>query len=149
MALIQSLRLRRGVPEVVYTIAFEGDVLAKGARLLRRGRWPARADSLRAIDQCGRTLKTWEIAADADQPSSALPAAALDRGAVEEPAMPGPLRDHLKGEVLSRGSHHFGVGQPVFSWAMAGVLSAVLTILAQSPLNPIHSAPNPRLNERQ
>jgi len=116
MALMQFLRLRRGVLEVVHTIDFDGHasaVLAEGTRLLRRGRWPARADTLRAIDQCGRTLKTWQITPDADQPSSALPAAALDRGAVEEPAMPGPLRDHLKGEVLSRGSHHFDVGQPV------------------------------------
>ena len=65
MALMQFVRLRRGVSEVVYTIDFKGDVsavLAEGARLVRRGRWPGRADGLRAIDQCGRTLMRWEIA---------------------------------------------------------------------------------------
>jgi hypothetical protein len=116
MALMQFLRLRRGVSEVVYTIDFAGDVsavLAEGARLVRRGRWPARADGLRAVDQCGRTLMRWEVAADIDQPSSALLAAASDRGTVEEPTMPRHSRDHLKGGVFPRGAHHFDVGQPV------------------------------------
>ena len=98
MVFMQFLRLRRGVSEVVYTIAFEGDVSAvvsEGARLVRRGRWPARADGLRAFDPCGRTLMSWEMAADADQPTSALLAADSNRGTVEEPTMPPPLRDPM------------------------------------------------------
>ena len=116
MVFMQFLRLRRGVSEVVYTIDFEGDVsavVAEGARLVRRGRWPARADGLRAVDQCGRTLMRWEMAADADQPSSALLAADSNRGTVEEPTLPRPLPDYLKAGVLPGGSHHFDVGQPV------------------------------------
>jgi hypothetical protein len=88
MALMQFLRLRRGVPEVVHTVDFEGDVsavLAEGARLVRRGRWPARADGLRALDQCGRTLMRWEMAENADEPSPALMAADPDRCTAEEP----------------------------------------------------------------
>ncbi len=90
MALMQFIRLRRGVSEVVHTVHFDGDasaVLAEGARLVRRGRWPGRADGVRAVDQCGRTLMRWELAVDADQPSSPLLAAASNRGTVE-PAMP-------------------------------------------------------------
>lgn len=72
MALIQFLRLRRGVSEVVHTVEFEGDAsaaLAEGARLVTRGRWPARADGLRAVDDCGRTLMKWDIAVDFDRPT--------------------------------------------------------------------------------
>jgi len=115
MALMQFLRLRRGVSEVVHTVDFEGDasaVLAEGARLVRRGHWPARADGLRAIDHCGRTLMRWELADDADQPSPALLAPALKRGIAKEPTMPLPLHDH-KGRVVPVGSHHFDMGQPV------------------------------------
>jgi hypothetical protein len=116
MALMQFLRLRRGVSEVVYTIDFKGDVsavLAEGARLVRRGRWPARADGLRAIDQCGRTLMRWEIAVDTDQPSAALLATASKRGTAGEPRLPLPARDYLPGGVLPDRLHHFDVGQPV------------------------------------
>ena len=116
MALMQFLRLRRGVSEVVHTVDFEGDVsavLAEGARLVRRGRWPARADGLRALDQCGRTLMRWEMAENADEPSSALIAPDPDRRTAEEPTMHRPLRDYLKGGDLAGGSHHFDVGQPV------------------------------------
>ena len=75
MALMQFLRLRRGVSEVVHTVDFDGDasaVLAEGARLVRRGRWPARADSLRAIDDCGRTLMDWSVPFASDPPRSVL-----------------------------------------------------------------------------
>jgi hypothetical protein len=116
MPLMQFLRRRRGVSEVVYTIDFEGDVsavLAEGARLVRRGRWPARADGLRAIDEYGRTLMNWDIRSEADQPSSALLATAPNRGTVEEPTMPRPLRDNLKGGVLPGWSHHFDVPMPM------------------------------------
>jgi hypothetical protein len=79
MALIQFLRLRRGVSEVVHTVDFAGNAsaaLAEGARLVRRGRWPARADGLRAVDDCGRTLMKWDIAVDVDRPTSILLTAA-------------------------------------------------------------------------
>ena len=116
MALMQFLRLRRGVSEVVHTVDFDGDasaLLVEGARLVRRGRWPARADGLRAVDQCGRTLMRWDLAVDADQPSSALPATASKPGTAEEPMLPLPARDYLRLGVLPVGSHHFDVGQPV------------------------------------
>ena len=58
------------------------------------------------------TLMRWEMAAGADQPTSALLAADSDRGSVEEPTMPRPLPDYLKAGVLPGGSHHFDVGQP-------------------------------------
>jgi hypothetical protein len=115
MALMQFLRLRRGVSEVVHTVDFEGDasaVLAEGVRLVRRGRWPARADGLRALDQCGRTLMKWDIRVDAVQPSSSLLAAASNRGTIEAPTRPLPVFNHERG-VLPVGSHHFDVGQPV------------------------------------
>jgi hypothetical protein len=99
MALMQFMRLRRGVSEVVHTVEFDGDasaVLAEGARLVRRGRWPGRADGLRAIDQCGRTLMRWGLAVDADQPSSPVLAAALKRGTAEKSMLPLPARDVLE-----------------------------------------------------
>jgi hypothetical protein len=74
MALMQFLRLRRGVSEVVHTFNFQGDapaLLAEGARLVSKGRWPARADGLRAIDEYGRTLMTWDIRDNADLPTQA------------------------------------------------------------------------------
>ena len=116
MVLLQFLRLRRGVSEVVHTIDFEGEgtaALAEGARLVGRGRWPTRADSLRAVDQRGRTLMTWELSVDADQPSAALLATVSKRGAAEEPILPLPLRDYLTGGVPPDGLHRFDVGQPV------------------------------------
>ena len=116
MPLLQFLRLRRGVFEVVHTVDFEGDtsaVLAEGARLVGRGRWPGRADGLRAVDQCGRTLMRWELGVDADQPSAALVVTASKPRMAEEPRLPLPARDYLKGGVLAGGLNHFDVGQPV------------------------------------
>jgi hypothetical protein len=116
MAFIQFLRLRRGVSEVVHTIRFRGNasaLLAEGARLVARGRWPARADGLRAIDERGRTLMKWHLVADVDQPCSAMPVTASRRRRADEPALPLPLRDDLKSRVLPVGPHHFDVGQPV------------------------------------
>ena len=115
MALMQFLRLRRGAFEVVYTLDFDGDasaVLAEGARLVRRGRWPARADGLRALDQYGRTLMRWELRVDAE-PSSALPPVGSNRGTAEAAKLPLPMRDYLEGAVLPVGAHHLDVGQPV------------------------------------
>ena len=105
MALMQFLRLRRGVSEVVHTVDFDGDasaLLVEGARLIRRGRWPARADGLRAVDQCGRTLMRWDLAVDADQPSPTLPATASKPGTAEEPMLSLPARD-LATPAISRG----------------------------------------------
>lgn len=116
MALMQFMRLRRGVSEVVHTVDFDGDdsaVLAEGARLVRRGRWPGRADGLRAVDQCGRTLMRWELAVDADQPSSPLLAPASRPRTADESMLPLPARDYLKRGVLANRLHHFDVGQPV------------------------------------
>jgi hypothetical protein len=116
MALMQFMRLRRGVSEVVHTVDFDGDasaVLAEGARLVRRGRWPARAGTLRALDQCGRTLMRWELAVHADQPSSALLEVASKRGTADESMLSPPGRDILRSGVLPDGLHHFDVGQPV------------------------------------
>ena len=96
MVLMQYFRLRRGVSEVVHTVNFEGDASAaldEGAELVGGGRWPARADGLRAIDQCGRTLRRWELAVDAGQPSAGLLATASKRGTAEEPILPLPLGD--------------------------------------------------------
>lgn len=95
MVLMQYLRLRRGVSEVVHTINFEGDASAaldEGAELVGGG-VGRRADGLRAIDQCGRTLMRWELAVDAGQQSAGLLATASKRGTAEEPILPLPLGD--------------------------------------------------------
>ena len=116
MALLQFLRLRRGVLEVVHTVVFEGEAsatLAEGARLVAGGRWPDRADSLRAIDQWGRTLMRWDLAVKADRPTAALLARGANRAAPAPPIVPLPFRDRLKGGVPLHGIHHFDIGQPV------------------------------------
>jgi hypothetical protein len=55
----------------------------------------------------------WDIAVDADQPTSILLTAASKRATAEEPTVPLPVSDHLEGGVLPTGSHQFDVGQPV------------------------------------
>jgi len=115
MSLIQFLRLKRGVPEVILTVDFEGDasaLVAEGARLVRRGRWPAQADGLRAVDQYGRILMSWDVPADAYQPTSTLLALNSPRGISEE-RMLEAVPDSTRGEVLPAASCHFDVGQPV------------------------------------
>ena len=115
MAFVQFFRLRRGVSEVVHTVDVDGDAsaaLVEGSRLVRRGRWPARADGLRAIDDCGRTLMHWNVPFAADQPRSVLVAIASKIGNADEPSIPRPT-ELPACDVLAGGSHHFDVGQPV------------------------------------
>jgi hypothetical protein len=115
MPLIQFLRLKRGVSEVILTVEFEGDasaVLAEGARLVRRGRWPAQADGLRAVDQYGRILMSWDVPAEAYQPASTISSLASQQGISEE-RMVAAVPNSAAGEVLPAGASHFDVGRPV------------------------------------
>jgi hypothetical protein len=116
MSLIQFFRLRRGVPEVVNTVDIDGDAsaaLAEGSRLVRRGRWPARADGLRAVDDCGRTIMNWSVPFASDEAPSIRLAIAPKSGTADELRMPLPGTQVLQGDVLAAGSRHFDVGQPV------------------------------------
>jgi hypothetical protein len=115
MPLIQYLKLKRGVPEVILTVDFEGNasaVLAEGVRLVRSGCWPAQADGLRVIDQYGRILMSWDIPAEAYQLTSTILSLAPQRKISEELVVV-TVPDSAAGEVLPPGSSRVDVGQPV------------------------------------
>ena len=61
--LVQFLRFRRGVPEVVRTLHFQignsEEALQAAKARMRAGGWPARTDALRVMDAGGRTLIDW------------------------------------------------------------------------------------------
>jgi hypothetical protein len=61
--LVQFLRIRRGVPEVVLTLCIDGTdgpaALARAKGLLGTRSWPSRTDALRVMDDGGRTVIDW------------------------------------------------------------------------------------------
>ena len=65
--MIQFRRLRRGIPEVIRTLPFEAidgaAALASAQSLAGTRHWPVRADSLRVMDDSGRTLLDWAVPA--------------------------------------------------------------------------------------
>ena len=76
--LVQFIRFRRGVPEVVRTQPIAAE---DGAAALDRvkgrvgmGSWPMHTDALRLMDYGGRTVLNWIVPVPAGQPpSSRLP----------------------------------------------------------------------------
>jgi hypothetical protein len=58
--MVQFIRLRRGVPEVVRTLHLaateESAALAQAKSLVGTASWPTRTDALRVMDDGGRTL---------------------------------------------------------------------------------------------
>jgi hypothetical protein len=65
--MIQFRRLRRGIPEVIRTLSFDAvdgaAALASAQSLAGTRHWPVRADSLRVMDDHGRTLLDWVVPA--------------------------------------------------------------------------------------
>jgi hypothetical protein len=63
--LVQFLRIRRGVPEVVLTLGIDGAdgpaALARAKGLLGTRSWPTRTDALRIMDEGGRTVIDWLV----------------------------------------------------------------------------------------
>ena len=63
--LIQFRRIRRGIPEVVRTIplaaADRAAALTRARNLIGSRFWPPRTDSLRVMDDGGRTLIDWTV----------------------------------------------------------------------------------------
>ena len=63
--MVQFIRLRRGVPEVVRTLHLaatdEATALAQSKSLVGTASWPTRTDALRVMDDGGRTLLNWVV----------------------------------------------------------------------------------------
>ena len=63
--MVQFIRLRRGVPEVVRTLHLaatdEATALAQAKSLVGTASWPTRTDALRVLDDGGRTLLNWVV----------------------------------------------------------------------------------------
>ena len=72
--LVQFMRFRRGVPEVIRTLSFatvDGAAALTFARSLAGTRhWPARTSALRVMDDGGRTLLDWTVPATSPQPDT-------------------------------------------------------------------------------
>ena len=116
--LVQFRRARRGVPEVVHTIpvaANDGLAALTRARTLVGTRfWPPRTDSLRVMDDSGRTLIDWAVSTMTVEPAPSSPAAGASRS-YDGPRTPSAPRDEPLGKgytVLTR-HHLFDVGQSV------------------------------------
>ena len=79
--LVQFIRFRRGVPEVIRTLqlaAADGSsALARAKSLVGTASWPMRTDSLRVMDDGGRTLINWIVPVAPAQSSPYLPETAL------------------------------------------------------------------------
>ena len=71
--LVQFIRFRRGVPEVIRTLhlaAAEGSsALARAKGLVGTASWPMRTDGLRVMDEGGRTLINWIVPVAPAQPT--------------------------------------------------------------------------------
>jgi hypothetical protein len=117
--LIQFIRFRRGVPEVIRTLNLAAeDASAALARVkpLVTGSWPYRTEGLRVMDDGGRTLIDWTVPVETAQLPRELPVRDLPRS-YNEPS-PGPtlVSEELSQErmtPLPGHHHHFDVGQPV------------------------------------
>jgi hypothetical protein len=76
--LIQFKRFRRGVPVVVRTIGLHSDdataALARAKSFVGTRNWPVRADSLRVLDDGGRTLIDWPVPVIVPRSSDVAPA---------------------------------------------------------------------------
>ena len=71
--MVQFLRFRRGVPEVVRTLQLaateESMALAQAKTLVGTASWPTRTDALRVLDDGGRTLINWAVPVATAQPA--------------------------------------------------------------------------------
>jgi hypothetical protein len=118
--LVQFIRFRRGVPEVVRTlrvVAPDGSVaLAWAKKLVGTSFWPTRTEALRGMDDGGRTLIDWIVpdAAAQSYPSFPLPS---PREPTDEAPRPISLADAdeqpINPAALGVRHHHFDVGQPI------------------------------------
>ena len=118
--LVQFIRFRRGVPEVIRTLtlaaADASAALARAKRLVV-GSWPSRTEALRVMDDGGRTLINWIVPVATAQPVAYLPVVSLRERTYDEP-LPTPA---LVSKELPRGLlptfpsklHRFDAGQAV------------------------------------
>jgi len=78
--MIQFLRFRRGVLEVVHTLyidAADGSAaLARAQNVVGPSSWPMRIDAMRVFDRSGRKLMNWMVPIEAAQPAQSLGALA-------------------------------------------------------------------------
>jgi hypothetical protein len=69
--LVQFLRIRRGVPEVVLTLRIDGAdgpaALARAKGFLGTRSWPTRINALRVMDDGGRTVIDWLVPVGAER----------------------------------------------------------------------------------
>jgi hypothetical protein len=118
--LIQFIRFRRGVREVIRTLSVEAaDGHAALARVRSRvgtSTWPMNTDALRVMDDGGRTVLDWTVAAPAvQQPPSSRQT--TQRAQIAGDPLPAsqPLPDSLTEAVGSptTGHPHLEVGQAI------------------------------------
>ncbi len=119
--IIQFLKFRRGVPEVVHTLrcaaADESAALASAQRLVGTRVWPMRTDALRVMDDGGRTLINWMVPVTAAQPTTPVRRPVGERIVADSrPASPLRVERADRREETTaapRRRHRFDVGQPV------------------------------------
>lgn len=116
--LVQFTRVRRGVPEVLRTLALASedaaDALARAKSLGGTRFWPTRTEAVRVLDDGGRTLIVWTVPVPAAQSYPSLKLASPPRASDEPRPAPEPEKQHEKGSGgLTIRHHHFDVGQPI------------------------------------
>ena len=118
--LVQFVRFRRGVPEVVRTLRVEARdgpaALAHTKRLAATRSWPMRTEAIRVMDDGGRTLIDWNVPVPAARPTPSWHQAVRERINRGAPATLHSAPNELPGGnsvALTIGRHLFDVGQPV------------------------------------
>jgi hypothetical protein len=118
--LIQFIRFRRGVREVIRTLPVEaadaGAALARVRNRVGTSTWPMNTDALRVMDDRGRTMLDWMVLAPAVQQFLSLPPSA-QRAQIDGEPLPAsqPLPDNLTGAVGPPPTDHphLEVGQAI------------------------------------
>ena len=115
--LVQFLRFRRGVPEVVRALYLQAtsstEALETAKMRIGAGSWPVRIGALRVMDDRGQALINWLV----PKPPNPTYVDTVSRAAkqrMETRAAPGsaPLREDRE-HTASPDGEHFEVGQPV------------------------------------
>jgi hypothetical protein len=115
--LVQFLRFRRSVPEVVRTLhlqqaATEAEALEIAKGRIGPGSWPVRINALRVMDDGGRTLIDWLVPEDPPSPHvDTVSQAAQHRMVAREPSSAASSPGHT--DTAGVDPQHLEIGQPV------------------------------------
>jgi len=115
--LVQFLRFRRSVPEVVRTLHLQqaatgAEALDIAKSRIGPGSWPVRINALRVMDDGGRTLIDWLVPEEPpSRPVDAVSQAAQHRMAGREPEFAASRR--VLADTAETDRATFEIGQPV------------------------------------